>query len=251
MNKHINISINYFLLILIIIGLTWFTASIYNHQSVNTNNKTETTNSVNQQNKPINPDTLISSIGAIIILFLKYFLYDKKKKPRKNLLDDSHPLFTDLDQSLFDIKSIEFGSPGRTDLFRIMLAEQYSVFTDYTKNFVYSKPMFKSAADFRTKCRQLITSIIRAYEDKWRTLGIPEIAITKVRDLNYGRIELLLNDIDTISFYRAEDNYDEALFYILTSIMFMLKFGITLDNIKLLKQLNGELSGKKFNNKDL
>ena len=258
--KKISSYLNIILLVLALLGPVWFIASVH---TVNESNShvlvepqlkqfSDTTKIAEKKpESPIHWEGLIPSITALITFILKYYWYDRKQKVPKLTTDESHPLFTELEQSLFNIKSISFGNPGRTDMFRVMLSEQHSIFAEQTRKFVLDKEEFKSTIDFRTQCRQLITSITKAYEDRWVQLGIPEVVITKVRNTYQGRLELVMSDIDTIAFYRAENNYDDALFYILTSILFMLKFGTTLDSIKLLKELNGELKGYKFNNKEL
>lgn len=252
-------SINYFLFALAIAGPVWFFASIYSYNSMSKDVINKLSNIDKQMVKVgeadkdvyINWETLIPSFIAFITFLLKYYWYDRKTKTYKPILDETHPLFSELEQSLFNIKNITFGNEGRTEMFRLMLTEQYNIFAEYARKFLSANYEFKSPVDFRNQCRQLIVNIIKAYEERWSKLGVPQIVIDKIRDLYQGRIQLILSDIDTIAFYRAEDNYEEALFFILTSILFMLKFGITIDSIKLLKELNGELKSYKFNNKDL
>ena len=172
----------------------------------------------------------------------------KKPKRRDNV---DHPIFLEIDQALSNIKNLEFDTLGKTDLFRIMLKEQFQIYKTEIQVFLSLNKTFKSSQDFNQKCKTLLLDIAIKYEKRWKELNVPDIVISKFNSLHKDRFDLLLSDINTISFYRINNNYEEGLFYVLTAVTFILKLGITNDSIKALRELNGDLDGLKFQGRQI
>ena len=242
-------------------GPVWFFASVtttehiannLNKSAIKTEKVTDTTRTISQPPKEtFKWELLITPMTSLLLFGLKWHVYDRKNKPDMKIPKETHPLFLEIEQMATDIQLVEFGTAGRTEVFRVMITEQYNAFSGKIHEFLQQEHDFKSMGDFRIVCRKLIMDIISAYELRWTQLAIPAPVMRKVKSFYQERFELLLNDIDIIALYRSDGNYEEALFYILTSIMLVLKFGITLDSVRSLKELNGELTGMIFNGKVL
>lgn len=201
----------------------------------------------------INWTALFPSLSGIILFFLKLFIYDRhillgkdKKKKVEEKSTPAHPIFLEIKELLREIAYQDFGNAGKNAIFKSMINTQYNMYISHIEQFL-KNATFGSPIDLRDRCRNLILTIVSDYEQKWVMDGIPLIVIQKFREINQTRLDLLLSDIDTIAFYRFNIEKDETIFYIIISITFMLKFGLTTDSINVIKQLNGELKGITFN----
>jgi hypothetical protein len=253
--------LNYTILILALLGGIWFGVANFTPTEKEVPIKEQMTNESPREVTQKDPEEIdwkpfLPMVTSVLIFFLKYFLYDYKKesktleKPNTEIVIE-HPIFKELENLTMDISHYTFGNEGRTELFRDMLRIKYTVFGQLIKKFQEQKHVFNSPVEFRNAYKELIREIQTDYEEKWAVSEIPSIVVDKFRKIRSPRIALLYSDIDTIAFYKAQDDYDQAGFYILTTLLLMLKFGLTFDNLKTLKELNGELSNIKYKGKCL
>lgn len=234
-SKYITILI----VLIIVVSITIFLLSIDNYSTIN-----------------INWSAVITTGTSIILLVLKWF-YEKwsidKNNKKQKIKNKKHPIFSLINEIFInELKNFDLGNRGRTTLFKYMISEQIKAYEEEIKKFIDYK--FTSNNDFREKARLLILTSAKNYERRWVEGGVPDLVIEKYKFLQKDKIVLLLSDIDTITFYRlSEDDldYEEVVFYLLTYISGILKLSISLDTVKILKSLNGELSKLKFNGLEL
>jgi len=118
----------------------------------------------------------------------------------------------------------------------------------------FSKEKFNTSAEFREGARKLVLTAEETAEKKWELHKIPNILVSKYIEVYNDRIKLLLADIDTISFYRLSDtskNYDEVAFYFFTHVASMLQLAVSIDTLKTLRTMNGQLKTLSYNGKNL
>lgn len=206
-----------------------------------------TTKYINNEKNSVNWEGILTALGGIISFIIKIY-YDQKGKHKSTEVaiaydNNTHPIFSIIKElQLADLKNFDLGTPGRTQVFKDMIQVQIFAYESALRNFINTD--FTDSADFRTKARYLILKIVEDYENTWRENGIPEIVITRYKTLQQDRIHLLLNDIETLSFYRLSDetkNFNEVIFYLLTYTSIVLRLSLASDTMQTLRDLNGTL----------
>ncbi len=260
------LKINHIIAIIVLICITWIVArniTPLNNKEVihichsDTLHTPIIQNKEHETNNTFHIETLLVTLlgsGGIGYLIIKWFLYDRKTKQTENSINEtllcSHPIFSVIQEILArDIKNINFDSEGRTEIFRTMVAEQCLAYENNIRKFINEEKNFTSTGDFRNKARMMVIRAINDYEKRWKELNIPDIVIEKYKEWHSGRLEVLLNEIDTISLYRHSKSYEQTTYEVLLSISALLKFGVTNDSMRALEELNGELNGLVFNGK--
>lgn len=200
-------------------------------------------------------ETLVPGISAVVVFFLRYFLIERKKKiklpkeyVKKEVDLEDHILF-DTIQDLIEnhIVHMQFGTPGRTEMFKALLCQQLETFRDRLKEFV--SQTFKSKADLRKRLRNELYKIVDVCEQEWLAREIPQIVIDKYGKFFKGRIELLSSDITSLTF--RENTADEALADFLNEVRTTFRMHLLRDVMSALDHLNGELDGLSYNGKKL
>ena len=246
--KKFSKAINIILVIIMLVGGIW---AAHNYLFLKKEVKIDVIEE--PKTEPFNYEPFIPVASAILLFFLKYYFYDKKKlkiEITRKFNNEKHPIFMEINELLtVEIDHLDFGSEGRTEMFRLMLSTQLRSYERCLRAFLGTNKTFVDSADFRAKSRALIFDIMNAYQQRWRELDIPEPVITTYRKWHGDRIELLLSDIDTIAFYKVSQSYDESVFYFFNSILFLLKLGIAHDSIKSLQSLNGHINKLTFKGK--
>jgi hypothetical protein len=195
---------------------------------------------------------LIPAISSVTVFFLRYFLIERKKKKKvKEISLVDHVLFETIEELINnEIPYMQFGTPGRTEVFKALVCEQLETFRDNLKEFIYENPEFESSTLYRKKLKQKIYEIVENCEHEWRSREIPEIVINKYNHFFRDRINLLLADITTSSL-RYAGQPEEALEAFLNEVRMVFKLHLQTDALRALDNLNGELDGLIYNGKRL
>ena len=190
----------------------------------------------------------ITSIG--VFLFKYYWNQKKKKKPKEVFLED-HILFDTIEELINnEIPYMQFGSEGRTEVFRALICEQLETFRDGLKDFISENSEFESGTVFRKNLRQQIYKIVGDCETEWQARQIPQVVIDKYNHFFRGRIDLLLSDI-TMSSLRYSGRPEQALEAFLNEVRTVFKLHLQVDAQHALNNMNGELNGLTYNGKKL
>ena len=158
----------------------------------------------------------------------------------------NHDLFNYIDFWMYSqVPSMNLRTQYRTAVFRKYLHIYLKTYKEVISEFVMSgeyKDM--DNAKLRTKLLNLLTNIIQKMEAEMRMIGVPDVIITKMKNVLNDRINLsieLINNMCDNTFYDTENNYLKIFTFlnIITPI---------LDNIissieNVCNTLNGELSG--------
>jgi len=256
MEKKTSIVLNIIFGIMFVIGATLATSSYVRNSSERqiknlplttyVSDTLTTTRQSSKEQSPVNWEGILTALGGIVSFVVKTY-YDQKGKSKLNndiaYDNTTHPIFGIIKElQLADLKNFNLGTSGRTQLFKDMIQVQIFAYETALRSFINVD--FLDSADFRTKARLLILKIIEDYETTWREIGIPEIVITRYKLLQQDRIHFLLNDIDTLAFYRlSEDtkNFNEVIFYLLTYTSIILRLSLAGDTLQTLRDLNGTL----------
>jgi len=195
---------------------------------------------------------LIPGISSVAIFFLRYFLFERKKKKllvRPPLSD--HLNFDTIEDMLEnDVRHKHFGSEGRTEAMRCIITIQLDTYRDILKEFIYDNPKFIDATDFRKKLRACIFHMVEETTENWKERQLPQPLIDKYSALYKHRIDLLLADVLSSTFM-ADIETNEALNTFLNDARIIFRSGLLEDVVLALRSMNGELSGLTFNGKKL
>lgn len=165
------------------------------------------------------------------------------KKPESNDLQD-HVMFTNLRKYIdYDIQHFRLSNKLREAIFKDFLLFQFTVIKKHFQSFLKRGDVnLMSDELFRTKMEDCITEIVRSYEAKARSEGIPEIVITKYNEWYESKIQAMYEFIvvvcDDKDIY--EDNYSKTrvIFEFITNINNLTIF----EAKRTLIHLNGELN---------
>ena len=195
---------------------------------------------------------LLPGATSITVFFLRYFLIERKKKrnPKEIFLGD-HILFETIEELINnEIPYMQFGTPGRTEVFKALLCEQLETFRNNLKTFIEENLEFESSAEYRKKLKQTIYDIVEDCEHEWQARQIPQIIIDKYNHFFRDRIDLLLSDITTSSL-RYAGRPEKALEAFLNEVRVIFKLHLQTDASHALNSLDGELDGLTYNGKKL
>jgi hypothetical protein len=208
-----------------------------------------------KEEKHVNWEGILTALGSIISFGVKTY-YEHRKKGQATPLkydNNKHPTFSIIHElQANEIRNLNLGAPGRTQVFRLMLQIQLSSYEEALREFITTT--FSESTDFRVKARMLILNIVEDYEQKWRNQNVPDLVIERYKTLQQDRIRLLLADIDTLAFYRLTDDttdFSEVLFYLLTHVSVILRLSVANDTLQTLRELNGTLKTVTYNGQPL
>lgn len=243
-SKTLNVVIIVFMLTVPTYLLIRFHANRANHTTTTSVEVHDT--APNGQSFPWEP--IFTFALGLISLGLKYYKFDRKKPTEstvKKLL--SHPLFNLMDELLMnDLRFVKFSSEGRNEVFKYMIRAQINSYKNILIQNIPQIESVKTNIAFRDWARKVLFSVRDDYSQHWEDAGIPKAVIESYSKWHEDRFNLLLSDIDTISFYKEDADIEENAFSFFTAISFILKLGVTTDSAKALSVLNGEISGLNF-----
>lgn len=200
---------------------------------------------------------LVILSGIVLSLAKTYeILYKKnnKKKPKitRNSLKNHH-FFTEISGCRnYSLKIVQLVDVERTSVMKLLLNHKLEVFEKRFYDFVNSVDIEDfSSQELGGLFVTLIFSSINEYEEKFKAeakdkseRAIVELVLNKFNDVHLKRGHEAIDSIKSIFTVDTQDNYTKvhialyALLYPFTSL-----FG---DSLKILHNLNGELTGKEF-----
>lgn len=253
-----------------IVGFAWFIYSIHttmtpkiyytdlNHDSIQDTVYTNETRVRDQESHTnVNWESLLTMLGGVLSFSIKLYYERKDKKIEADtpIAYDNvhHPIFAIITElQLTKLKNLDLGSPGKTAVFKAMLTAQVNAYKHGIE--AYINETFLNDNDFRNKSRLMLLRIVDCYEQEWRTLGVPEIVISRYKEIQQEHIEVLMQDIESLTFSRLNENdnsYDEVIYYIITHISVILRLSLSSDAFRAIKDLNGTLKTVKYNGLNL
>jgi hypothetical protein len=199
-------------------------------------------------------DGVITTVLAMAAFGLKHFTFKSSFSKDLEYNNVDHPTFSIFEEiKTKDLRNLDLGSEGRTEMFRVLLTEQIDAYAEHMRHFLTLR--FNNCAEFRLRSRELILDILKLCEKKWKEKQIPDIVVSRYLTLHANRIDMLLNDIEALVFYRldkaSKGEFDEVTFYIFTHISIIIRLAVAEDSLNTLKGLNGSLNDLTFNNKSL
>ena len=155
-----------------------------------------------------------------------------------------HPFFKRCDNMIkFEVYNINFGGKIRNLLFMDMLQNKIGIFKDDVNEFV--KKDFSNGSDWTDEVLMTMERTIKNYNDKWKELGVPQLAIDKFNDWHEERIRTakdFILKIGVSDFYSTIYKKNTALMDVLTVL-----FNQTCEDMyDSAYALNGELTGKIY-----
>lgn len=258
MKKKLSIILNVVFIVFIMIGIIWYILNPvqYNSPVQDSIKKDTITTIIKSEEKQVQWESLAAIFAGLITFGVKLY-FDRKDKNSQYInidhTNNDHPIFSTIHElQINELRNLNLGAPGRTQVFKLMIQEQLIAYETSVRKFIGLQ--FNDAADFREKARLMILESIQNYEQKWKDLGIPELVVTRYTLLQKDKTNLLLSDIDTLVCYRITDtmtDFSEVTFYLLTYLYIHLRLFLTSDAIQTLKELNGTLKTVTFNGQPL
>lgn len=148
---------------------------------------------------------------------------------------------------LYKVPMIRMKCRGREKIFKDMLRVKLKFWKDGAYEMIDAIPKMKDSEDFIKLNKDIMLKVVESYEAEWIKMGIPEKAIENFRYWHEAKIHQVKNAILTIGYSSIIDSYEEKtaeIMYIYSSLL-----GVTVADVeKVLKDANGELSGKKYKN---
>ena len=190
-------------------------------------------------------------IGTFIMALLGYYSYkyinerfETKRVDARDL--HRHRIFTNIKRSInnrIGFRSIK--DDNRRNIIRDMLHVKYSSVYVGMKELTDKTVCKISDDDLFHRITTAFTKIIRGYEDKWETLGIPKIAIDKFDEWHNTHIEYLLKFTETICYSDNYESQSEKLAIILDATDITLEVTIA-EGDRGINELNGTLSKSPY-----
>ncbi len=238
--------INFGLAIIIAGSIGWFLFHEYSRRDYKYLDNPQKT-FINKPEKGIDWAPLVPGITSILVFLFKEYRGRKKRNMPLPVSLSDHILFDTIEELINnEIPYMNFGTPGRTEVFKAILSEQLETFRDSLKDFIIENPKFESNTEYRKKLKQKIYKIVETCEQEWQARQIPQIVIDKYNHFFRDRINLLLADITTSSL-RYIGKPEDALEAFLNEVRTVFKLHLQTDALHALNNLNGELDGLTYN----
>ena len=188
------------------------------------------------------------TVFAGMALFLAFKYFDQKLSVRSRTVCDlsKHPVFSEIDYLLsYTIPRADFGTVGRSLLFKEMIALQMVAIRDALSSLTSRACAYKSDDEFNAVNVSTLLAAVKAYESAWTSSGVPTVAKKAFSKWHSSRIKIFPAVIDSIARSGLYDSYDEKQWAVCDAYRFLLIITM-LDCESTLCSLNGSISGKIF-----